>query len=74
MEKFVGIELRNVLFEGEEYKSIYVDKESIQLYYPETDFSDENQVFFQACEYLENHGKDVVSCEHAKINEIYLSK
>jgi hypothetical protein len=74
MKNFVGIEIRNVQVGPDDYTSIYVDKEAIEFSYPDTDFTDENKVFFQACEYLETYGKNVVSCEHAKVNEIYCSK
>ena len=73
MKNFIGIEIRSVLIENEEYKSFYVDKESILSAYPDTDFSDVDNIFFHACEYLENYGKDVVSCETSKINTIYQS-
>lgn len=71
MKNFTGIEVRNVQIGDDEYKSFYVDKETILFAYPEADLSDEDKIFFHACEYLENHGKDVVSCDIAKINEIY---
>lgn len=71
MKNFTGIEVRNVQIGDDEYKSFYVDKETILFYYPDADLSDGDKIFFLACEYLENHGKDVVSCDIAKINEIY---
>lgn len=74
MKNFNGIEVRNIEIENDEYKSFYVDKNTILFYYPNADLSTESSILFHACEYLENHEKYVVSCENAKINEMYYSK
>lgn len=72
--KFVGIELRNVEFEDDEFGSRYVDKDDILFAKPDADLSSETKIYNEACEYLENYGKDVVSCDQAKINEVYYLK
>ena len=73
-EKFVGIELRNVEFENGFFGIRYVDRDCITFYKPEADFSNQNKIFFEACDYLENHDESVVSCDQAKINEVYYLK
>ncbi len=70
----LGIELRNVEFENEHFGLMYVDKDDILFYYPNADLSNDSKFFNFACDYLENYGKNVVSCDQAKINEVYLSQ
>ncbi len=69
---FVGIELRDVELE-DSFTKRYVHKEDILRFAPMTDLSNENDIFKAACEYLEDSAWDVISCDSAKINEIYYS-
>jgi hypothetical protein len=71
---FIGIELRNVEFEDDVWGTLYVDVDSILFQKPDVDLSSENNLFFEACSYAELYEKNVVSCDQAKINEIYMKK
>lgn len=73
-QSFVGVELRNVEFEGDTWGTLYVDVDSILFHKPDADLSLRNNLFFEACSYAELHEKNVVSCDQAKVNEIYLKK
>lgn len=73
MKQICGIEIRNIQMEDDQYASLYVDKDCIVWAYPDTDFTDVDNTFWNACQYLEHHGKGVVSCDVAKINEVYYS-
>lgn len=71
MKKIIGIEIRSVEMDEDEYKTIYVDRDCILFAYPDVDLSDVDSFFSHACDYLESYGKGVVSCNTAKINEVY---
>lgn len=73
-QKFVGIEIRNVEFDDDIWGTIYVDVDSILFSNPEADLSSETKLFLEACSYAELHEKNVLSCEQAKINEVYIKK
>lgn len=69
----VGLELRNVEFEGGEYRTQYVDRDSLEFFYPKADLTTERGFFDAVCLYLEDHDDGVVSCGEAKINEFYMA-
>jgi len=71
MKHFVGIEIRNIQMDDDEYVTRYVSKETIIWAYPDTDFTNDNDIFNKACECLEHYEKGVVSCDVAKPNEYH---
>jgi hypothetical protein len=71
VKKIIGIEIRSVEMDEGEHKTIYVDRDCILFSYPDANLADDNSFFAHACEYLESYGKGVVSCDTAKINEVY---
>lgn len=70
-KKIYGIEIRNIEFEDGEYATQYVDVEDIAYSLPDAPVETIDDVFKAACNYLENFVNGVVSCEEAKINQVY---
>lgn len=70
-KKIYGIEIRNIEFEGGEYATQYVDVDDISYSLPDAPVETTNEVFKAACDYLENFVNGVVSCDEAKINQVY---
>lgn len=66
-----AIEIKNIQLDDFSFDTKYIEVEEILQNIPDALVNNEHNVFNSACTYIENFLNGVLSCEDAKISQVY---
>lgn len=68
---FYAIEIKNIQLDDFSFDTKYIEIEEILQYIPDALVDTEYNLFNSACNYIEKFSHGILSCEEAKISQVY---